>query len=189
MSQIAAQAKVGRTAVYNHFSDKEDLLLAFIAFETQRYTKELRSRLERINDPLDQIRLYVRSQLELKTQYQVFSAVKLGSQHGLKNGAYQDHGKAVSYILESIIEDAISQGVLPKQDLEVTIPLVHATLGGWRLPANPAQREHLIRCAQDFILRALGSQVESEVTESLPHESYFQLRVGGGVCPVEHSNV
>ena len=41
LSDVAAQAGVGRTAVYNHFADKEDLLLAFMEHETRRYAAAL----------------------------------------------------------------------------------------------------------------------------------------------------
>ena len=39
LSDVAAHAGVGRTAVYNHFADKEDLLLAFMEHETARYAE------------------------------------------------------------------------------------------------------------------------------------------------------
>ena len=39
LSDVAAQAGVGRTAVYNHFANKEDLLLAFMEHEAARYSQ------------------------------------------------------------------------------------------------------------------------------------------------------
>ena len=41
LSDVANHAGVGRTAVYNHFADKEDLLLAFMEHEAGRYAEEL----------------------------------------------------------------------------------------------------------------------------------------------------
>lgn len=39
MSQIASRAKVGRTAVYNHFPDKEVLLLEFMRRVTVQFSQ------------------------------------------------------------------------------------------------------------------------------------------------------
>ena len=41
MSQIASRAKVGRTAVYNHFPDKEVLLLEFMRRVTVQFSQKL----------------------------------------------------------------------------------------------------------------------------------------------------
>ena len=62
LSDVAAQAGVGRTAVYNHFANKEDLLLAFMEHEAARYSQELSQALEGIQDPVDRLRVYVRQQ-------------------------------------------------------------------------------------------------------------------------------
>ncbi|MFC2598163.1 MAG: TetR/AcrR family transcriptional regulator, partial [Actinomyces massiliensis] len=51
LSDVAAHAGVGRTAVYNHFADKEDLLLAFMEHETARYAEELSASLAGVEDP------------------------------------------------------------------------------------------------------------------------------------------
>lgn len=37
LADIATEAGVGRTAVYNHFADKEALLIEFIEHETTQY--------------------------------------------------------------------------------------------------------------------------------------------------------
>ena len=44
MSQIAERAGVGRTAVYNHFADKEVLLLAYMRQVTEEFTRVLTAR-------------------------------------------------------------------------------------------------------------------------------------------------
>ena len=65
LADIATTAGVGRTAVYNHFADKEALLVAFIADETDRYATLLQRRLDEIDDPVEQLRQYVRAQVRL----------------------------------------------------------------------------------------------------------------------------
>ena len=58
LSDVAAHAGVGRTAVYNHFADKEDLLLAFMEHETARYAEELSAALAGVEDPIDRLRAH-----------------------------------------------------------------------------------------------------------------------------------
>src|SRR3954449_4874056 len=60
LADIAAQAGIGRTAVYNHFPDKESLLLGFIAAETEQYLATLEQALRDVQDPVEQLRTYVR---------------------------------------------------------------------------------------------------------------------------------
>ena len=62
LSDVANHAGVGRTAVYNHFADKEDLLLAFMEHEAGRYAEELSRALAGTQDPIDRLRIYVRQQ-------------------------------------------------------------------------------------------------------------------------------
>lgn len=69
LSDVAAHAGVGRTAVYNHFADKEDLLLAFMEDEVERYAAELTRALEGTEDPIDRLRVYVRQQALIKRQF------------------------------------------------------------------------------------------------------------------------
>src|SRR6187549_324632 len=65
LAEIAQAAGVGRTAVYNHFPDKEALLLGFITHD--------------IDDPVEQLRTYVRQQTQLKRVYHVAPGPELRS--------------------------------------------------------------------------------------------------------------
>ena len=57
MAKIAQEAGVGRTAVYNHFQDKEALLLAFIAYETGQYSVRLNRALSGVSSPIKMLRI------------------------------------------------------------------------------------------------------------------------------------
>lgn len=46
MAQIASRAGIGRTAVYNHFEDKEVLLLAYMKEATSEFGTTLRAAVE-----------------------------------------------------------------------------------------------------------------------------------------------
>src|SRR5918998_4577369 len=61
LADIAQAAGVGRTAVYNHFPDKESLLVGFITHETEQYVATLEGSLDDVEDPVEQLRAYVRA--------------------------------------------------------------------------------------------------------------------------------
>ena len=69
LADIAQAAGVGRTAVYNHFADKESMLVGFIMHETEQYVAALEAELAGIEDPTDQLRAFVRAQCELRRDY------------------------------------------------------------------------------------------------------------------------
>ena len=53
MTDVAKNAGIGRTAVYNYFADMGELLVAYALDETERFLNELRVGLEGIENPID----------------------------------------------------------------------------------------------------------------------------------------
>lgn len=160
LADIAAAAGVGRTAVYNHFPDKESLLLGFITHETEQYAAGLQASLDDIDDPVDQLRAYVRAQASLTRVYHVAPGPELRSV--LSRGAQQrvrEHVGVVEQILRRILAAGIASGALPEQDLDTTVPLVNACLTGRNLPDGGDEREHAIAQTEAFVLRAVGARV------------------------------
>ena len=90
LAEIAQVAGVGRTAVYNHFPDKESMLLGFITHETEQYAATLQRALDDIDDPVEQLSTYVRQQAQLKRVYHVAPGPELRSV--LSRGAQQRVG-------------------------------------------------------------------------------------------------
>jgi len=159
LADIAAAAGVGRTAVYNHFPDKEALLLGFITHETEQYAAGLQASLDDIVDPVDQLRAYVRAQASLTRVYHVAPGPELRSV--LSRGAQQrvrEHVLVVEQILRRILAAGIASGAFPEQDLATTVPLVNACLTGRGLPDGGPEREHAIAQTEAFVLRAVGAR-------------------------------
>ncbi|MDO4613135.1 MAG: TetR/AcrR family transcriptional regulator [Actinomycetaceae bacterium] len=157
MAEIAAAADVGRTAVYNHFDDKESLLLAYIHHETARYSVRLRERLAALDDPLHKLRVYIREQLILGATYHLAPTTNL--RHQVSSTTIRElssHGHDIEDVLSGILEEAMTSGIMPKQNLLVCISMVNGTLAGRRMPDDEAAREYLIHALQAFILRGLG---------------------------------
>ncbi|WNB85704.1 TetR/AcrR family transcriptional regulator [Cellulomonas sp. ATA003] len=160
LAEIAAAAGVGRTAVYNHFADKESLLLGFIAHETAQYVATLEEALAGIDDPVEQLRTYVRQQTRLSRVFHLAPGPDLrtvlsrGTQHRLR-----EHVVGVEGVLRRILVAGIDAGVLPPQDIDTTVPLVHACLSGRGVPDDGPARDQAAAATEAFVLRAVGAPV------------------------------
>ncbi|MFV0254056.1 MAG: TetR/AcrR family transcriptional regulator [Beutenbergiaceae bacterium] len=158
MSDIAAEANLGRTSVYNHFADKECLLIGFIENETRGFLTELRAAIARETDPEQRLRAYVRRQIQLKSSYHLAPGPDLRSVVSRDTAKrLREHVREVEQLLRQILEDGIHTGRLPAQDVDVVVPLVHACLTGRDIPADPAAQERAIAATERFVLRAVGA--------------------------------
>lgn len=158
LAEIAQAAGVGRTAVYNHFPDKEALLLGFITHETEQYTATLQRSLDDIDDPVEQLRTYVRQQANLTRVYHVAPGPELRSV--LSRGAQQrvrEHVVVVEQVLRRILAAGIESGVFPDQDVDTIVPLVNACLSGRGVPDRGPERDRAVEQTETFVLRAVGA--------------------------------
>lgn len=164
LAEIATEAGVGRTSVYNHFADKESLLLGFIEQETADFTDALTERLAGIEDPVEQLRTYVSEQLRLDLSYH--SAPGPALREIISNDAaasLRGHVARVEVLLREILASARAQELIGEVDFDVTVQLVHACLSGRRLPADPAERDAFVTATQEFVLRAVGVRTPASV--------------------------
>jgi len=162
MSQIAERAGVGRTAVYNHFADKEVLLLAYMREVTSEFARVLTQRLEAEPDPLMRLRIYIRSHLQMIGRYHVKAGMSL-RRHMSGQGAshLHDHAGVVGEVLIGILDEAMERGLIAQQNTLGAVHLIHATLQGQRLPQDPEHRESALTLVETFILRGLGASEEN----------------------------
>ena len=169
MSQIAERAGVGRTAGYNHFADKEVLLLAYMRQVTEEFTSVLSERLSTEPDPLMRLRLYIRSHVQMTSRYHVKAGMGLRRQMSDRGASHlHDHVGMVGEVLISILDDAMGRGLIAQQNTLGAVHLIHATLAGQRLPADGPHRESALCLVETFILRGLGASEEDvrHVTEA-----------------------
>ena len=168
LAEIAERAEIGRTAVYNHFADKEALLLDFIAHETERYVAVLEHALRDVSEPVEQLRTYVRQRASLSPTYHLAPGVDLGSM--LARATQQrlrDHVVGVEGILRRILANGIASGAFPDQDLGTTVPLVHACLSGRGIPAAGPDRDRALAATEAFVLRAVGARLPAAAAAPL----------------------
>ncbi|WP_262424468.1 TetR/AcrR family transcriptional regulator [Brachybacterium sp. Z12] len=70
-SRIASAAGVGRTAMYNHFPDRETLLVEYAIHETTDYISQLRAGVSDSATPRDAVIAYIHTQLDLNVSFHV----------------------------------------------------------------------------------------------------------------------
>ena len=63
MTDVAKNAGIGRTAVYNYFADMGELLVAYALDETERFLHELDEGIAGVTNPIDQLAVYIRLQI------------------------------------------------------------------------------------------------------------------------------
>lgn len=162
LADIAARAGVGRTAVYNHFKDKDALLLGFISHETEQYVANLERALGEVEDPVEQMRVYVRQNARLRTAFSFAPGPDLRTVVGRgTRSRLGDHATMVEDVLRRIIRSGVDAGVFAPQDIEISVPLVNACLRSHVLDGSGVPRvdRETVEQTENFVLRAVGAQV------------------------------
>lgn len=157
LADIAAEAGVGRTAVYNHFPDKESLLLGFIEGETADYMAALEASLEGVEDPVEQLRTYIQQQINLKRVYHLAPGPDLRTVVSRATMArLRDHIEVVEVLLRRILALGIATGRFPRQDLDAVVPLINSCLAARNVPEDGPHRDRAIEETVAFVMRAVG---------------------------------
>ncbi|GAA3554991.1 TetR/AcrR family transcriptional regulator [Amycolatopsis ultiminotia] len=167
LAGVAAAAGVGRTALYNHFPDKESLLVAFVEDEAAQYVARLRTAVEAEPDPVAQLATFVRLQLRVLAEHHLPPGAALES--ALAPAAYQRisaHADPITGQLREVLLAGVDAGSWPAQDVDVVGAMITAALGSRQVIDVPAdQLDEVIETAVRFVLQALGSV---QVSRSAP---------------------
>lgn len=162
MSEISKVSGVGRTAVYNHFKDKESLLLALMSAATEEFATVLSQALQLSRDPITQLRIYVRAQLELKKRYHLAEGTSL---RGVATAGFHSelkaHGSLVAHILHHLLNNAKTQQAITVEPNAQIINLIHSCLAAQALPRDQNERQRVMTQVENFILRAVGASEEA----------------------------
>ncbi|MEV4144769.1 TetR/AcrR family transcriptional regulator [Amycolatopsis sp. NPDC049691] len=161
LAGVASAAGVGRTALYNHFPDKESLLVAFVEDEAARYVTRLTEAVEAQADPVDQLATFVRLQLRVLAEFHMPPGTALAS--ALAPAAYRRisaHADPITDRLRAILAGGVDLGRWPAEDPDVLIPMITAALGNRTLVDGPSdQLEDIVEAAVRFVLRAVGASI------------------------------
>ena len=154
MTDVAKNAGIGRTAVYNYFADMGELLVAYALDETERFIKELDEGLEGVDNPIDQLAVYIRLQIEDLAR-RPESYAKLGK-----------HVRELQMVLANILSAAIAEHYIPENDIRELAMLVHGSLSSsaGRTEDAPDEdtRERQIQSTIRFIQMGLGARFDTD---------------------------
>lgn len=160
LADVAQQAGLARTAIYNYFPDRETLLCAWTDREVASQLHVLTESLAGAENCGEKLRRWVRMQFDaFTTQHlppgqEVFQMISPEAYQRLRA-----HIEPLERTLHAIIQEGGATGEFAQADPETSVPLVMACIGSERLPL--ATKQHDIDEATDrvtaFLLRALGA--------------------------------
>ena len=167
MTDVAKNAGIGRTAVYNYFADMGELLVAYALDETERFLHELDEGIAGVTNPIDQLAVYIRLQIEDLARRHLPPGPAMRSM--LSPESYARLGKHVSelqMVLANILSDAITEKYIPENNIRELAMLVHGSLSssaGRAEDAPDAQtRERQIQSTIRFIQMGLGARFDAD---------------------------
>ncbi|QBI55751.1 TetR/AcrR family transcriptional regulator [Streptomonospora litoralis] len=158
MTEVAAEAGITRTALYNYFPDKPALLLAFTEQATSDFVDRYHRELPAGAAAAERLETFVRLQVEALAEHPHPAAAELGASLG--PDAYQalaDHVAPMHGLLAGILRQGVADGEFSAVPVDAVARLVLAMLGAQRVPllrgeTTPADAGRLVA---GFILRAL----------------------------------
>jgi AcrR family transcriptional regulator len=163
MTDVARHAGVGRTAVYNYYADIEELLISYALDETERFLSELRESLNRLDNPVERLALYVRAQVEDLSRRHLPPGPAMAAVLSPSSFAkLADHVGGLSILLRDILRDGMEQGYLPAADIGQQAQLIHGTLSSSaaRGSDEPAELEARIARTVRFIQLGAGARFD-----------------------------
>ncbi len=141
MADIAAHADMGRSALYNHFKDKEAVVVAFATDETDRYLEQLQESLASQDSPTRRLETYVRHHVDTSADFHIGLGPELRAILSPESAmAMREHVVAVEQVLRQILADGAASGEFVVPDLDATVSLVHATLSARHASADTTTR-------------------------------------------------
>lgn len=160
MTDVAHEAGITRTVLYNYFPDKAALLLAFTERVTSYFIEGYERDLPEHASPAERLRVFVRLQLAGLLAHPHPGPADLSA--ALGPDVYQrlaDHVAPMQRILTGIIESGVASGDFHAPDVAATARIILAVVGAERVPllsgaVTPEEAEKIV-CG--FVLRALSA--------------------------------
>lgn len=160
MTDVANEAGITRTVLYNYYPDKAALLLAFTERVTHYFIESYERELPAGASPADRLRAFVRLQLAGLVAHPHPGAADLSA--ALGPDAYQrlaEHVAPMHRILVEILEGGVASGDFQVAEVTATARMIFAVIGAERLPLinGTVSVETADELVSGFVLRALGN--------------------------------
>ena len=152
-SKIAAAAEVGRTAMYNHFPDRETLLVEYAIYETTDYIAQLRAGVSDSATPRDAVIAYIHTQLDLNVSFHVPQTSGGATLSPATAARMRDHVGMIEDVLRTIVADGVASGDFAEDiDVGATVRIINGLLVG------SSAKRYSRTALEAFVLRGLGAQ-------------------------------
>lgn len=165
LAEVASECGMSRTAMYNYFPDKEALLVEFAIHEVDGYLTGLDEALRSVDNPIDQLRTYLRMQLEYFSGNHLPPGPTLRAllpEHAARKvGA---HVRELEERLHAIIRSGHENRYLVADDLPATVSLISACINRGSSVVDPdgSALEETIASTETFVLRAVGARLDAD---------------------------
>ncbi|MBB2915086.1 AcrR family transcriptional regulator [Streptosporangium becharense] len=159
MTDVAGEAGITRTVLYNYFPDKAALLLAFTERVTHYFIDSYERELPERATPAERLRVFVRLQLAGLLAHPHPGPADLSA--ALGPDAYQrlaDHVEPMQRILTGIIDSGVASGDFRAADVTATARMILAVIGAERVPllSGAVTADEAEELVSGFVLRGLG---------------------------------
>lgn len=163
LAEVAEACGMARTAMYNYFPDKAALFVAFITHETDRYLERLEAALEPIENPVEQLRTYIRFQLEYFAGNHLppGPAVSLVLPEGTNEGV-QAHVAVLEETLSGIVTRGHDERLMVVDDVAATVAMISACISRVGDDSKDVPVDETVRATETFVLRAVGVSLDAD---------------------------
>ena len=162
LADVAAQAGLARTAIYNYFPDRETLLFSWTDREVRRTLSILEHELEAAPTYAEKIRTFVRLQLlDFTRRHLPPGREVVGMLRPETYGNFMRHVEPLEQIARQIVTEGIEAGEFVETEPGGAVQMMMACIGSERAPLTTRTHslEESTERVGDFILRALGAKV------------------------------
>lgn len=159
---IAQEAGVSLSALYYHYKNKQDLLLAILLDGVDTYDELCAAELARVgDDPVDRLRALVSGIVQFRTRYQEQSRMITTEVRNLEPAnaeTYEARRRTGNRQLGDIIDAGIASGAFTTDvpdDCRRAILAMTSAIAGWYDPAGPDTVEQIAKRYAELALLLL----------------------------------
>lgn len=159
LAEVAAQARLARTALYTYFPDRESILFAWTEREVRRTLEALSKDMAKARSAEARLRVFVSHQLSqfvtkhLPPGREVMQFLRPDTYR-----KFMDHIEPLEKMLHEIFEEGAASGEFARLHAESTVSMIMACIGAERGPlaTGTHKLDEATERVTDFVLRALA---------------------------------